>query len=40
MNKENLKQTTQKSQHKGSQADTMNNCMPIKWTTSKKWTNS
>ena len=31
-------QTTQK--YKGSQETTINNYMPIKWTTWKKWTNS
>ena len=31
-------QTTQK--YEKSQETTMSNCMPIKWTTWKKWTNS
>ena len=35
---EKSQQTTQK--YKGSSENTISSCMPIKWTTWKKWTNS
>ena len=38
MKMERSQQTTQK--YKGSQETTISNCMPIKWTIWKKWTNS
>ena len=38
MKLEKSQQTTQK--YKGSKETTIRNCMPIKWTTWKKWTNS
>ena len=38
MKMQKSQQTTQK--YKGSQETTINNYMPIKWTTWKKWTNS